>query len=122
MYLVVFVEVLIHISLFCLSDEDMISLASSMSLTYAPSSAYGMMGSSRFGSDSPIPEAANGPTDDFTNITHQLQALERCPDLQEVDEENEKNEFPTGNKNETKGKWSFILCSYDCFSWQSIKD
>nr|CUU99513.1 hypothetical transcript [Hymenolepis microstoma] len=82
------------------TDEDMISLASSMSLTYAPSSAYGMMGSSRFGSDSPIPEAANSPTDDFTSITHQLQALERCPDLQEVNDKNEEDEHPI--ENETK--------------------
>ncbi|VDO02555.1 unnamed protein product [Rodentolepis nana] len=84
------------------SDEDMISLASSMSLTYAPSSAYGMMGSSRFGSDSPIPEAANSPTDDFTSITNQLQALERCPDPPEVNAKNEKDELPFGNMNETK--------------------
>lgn len=94
------------------SDEDMISLASSMSLTYAPTSAYGIMGSSRLGSDSPILEAPNSPNDDFSHITHQLQALERCSDLQEVDEENETQTTPKAKANQaTKGE-SFYISQY----------
>lgn len=42
--------------------------------------------------ESPIPEAASDSASDFTSIAHQLQALERCPDLREVDEEEEKDE------------------------------
>ena len=59
----------------------MISVASAMSLTYAPPSAYG----SFRGSESTIPES-DAFHNDFTSISNQLQALERCPDLREVDE------------------------------------
>ncbi|VDM32978.1 unnamed protein product [Hydatigera taeniaeformis] len=64
------------------TDEDMISVASSMSLTYAPPSAYG----SRWGSESPIPES-EAFCNDLANISSQLQALERGSDLCEVDKE-----------------------------------
>uniref|UniRef100_A0A5K3ERS7 Calponin-homology (CH) domain-containing protein n=2 Tax=Mesocestoides corti TaxID=53468 RepID=A0A5K3ERS7_MESCO len=81
------------------TDEDMISVASSMSLTYAPPSAYG----ARWGSESPTPpfapveQAGGNPNlrNDFANISSQLQALERCPDLREVDEEEEDAEADT---------------------------
>nr|CDS24099.1 Calponin EH domain binding protein 1 [Echinococcus granulosus] len=64
------------------TDEDMISVASSMSLTYAPPSAYG----SRWSNESPIPESETF-YNDVASISNRLKALEHCPDLHEVDEE-----------------------------------
>ncbi|KAL5104649.1 EH domain-binding protein 1 [Taenia crassiceps] len=64
------------------TDEDMISVASSMSLTYAPPSAYG----SRWSNESSIPES-EGFYNDLSSISNQLQTLERFSDLHEADEE-----------------------------------
>ncbi|VDD74366.1 unnamed protein product [Mesocestoides corti] len=107
------------------TDEDMISVASSMSLTYAPPSAYG----ARWGSESPTPpfapveQAGGNPNlrNDFANISSQLQALERCPDLREVDEEEEDAEADTNvDSRDYHGGWrcrglsvvSFSHCLY----------
>lgn len=60
----------------------MISVASSMSLTYAPPSAYG----SRWSNESSIPES-EAFYSDLASISNQLQTLERFSDLHEADEE-----------------------------------
>ncbi len=79
-------------------------MASSMSLTYAPPSAYG----SRAGSESPIPHHHHHGDfhNDFTSITNQLQALERCPDVREEEEEEvlEALKTPVKKKSSTSGK------------------
>lgn len=80
-------------------DEDMISVASAMSLTYAPPSAYGTWQ----GSESPILES-DAFHNDFTSISNQLQALERCPDLHEVDEAEGEEQTKMEEVTETKSE------------------
>ncbi|KAL5961294.1 EH domain-binding protein 1 [Taenia solium] len=90
------------------TDEDMISVASSMSLTYAPPSAYG----SRWSNESSIPES-EAFCNDLASISNQLQTLERFSDLHEVNEEEAEAEkeaakMEVGKDTKESRLWSLV--------------
>ncbi|VDK37724.1 unnamed protein product [Taenia asiatica] len=85
------------------TDEDMISVASSMSLTYAPPSAYG----SRWSNESSIPES-EAFCNDLASISNQLQTLERFSDLHEVNEEEAEAEKEAAK---TESLVTYLSCS-----------